>query len=587
MMCETDNKMNYPDPIRQRKKYTILDEGWEFSLDKENWKTIHVPFCPQSQLSGIGYTDFIRQCFYRKTFQYKKNEECIMLHFGAVDYQAVVYVNKNYVGTHTGGYTPFAFDITRWLAEGENEIELTVYDANENIAFGKQSYKQNSFGCFYTRTTGIWQTVWLEYIPDKHIREFYFYPDIDACAIEVELLTTHCGQYEICVSYEGESVGTAAGSMEYKACVRIPLSQKKLWDLGEGNLYDVEIRFEEDTVWSYFGLRRVEYQGYKFLLNGREVFQKLVLDQGYYPDGLYTAPSEAAMRQDIERGLRLGFNGIRLHQKVFEPKYLYLCDKLGCMVWEEYPGWGIDYSNLDGLGQFLAEWQETLKRDFNHPSIIHWCPLNEVWGDWNAPKKKPDIRFIETVYEFTKRFDATRPCVDVSGGFHGKHTDLYDFHCYESVDKIQEYLERLEKDGILDVPLLSSSGLSTDYCDGQPVQLSEYGGISLRKKQESAQGGEPVNEQAKKNMVCTVNEGAVQSEEAWGYGEGESDAEAFVKRYCELTEMILQYKKLSGYCYTQLYDIEQEVNGFYRYDRSDKLTETQKDQIRECQQKRR
>lgn len=570
----TENS-SFPNPIMQRMHYTIINEGWEFSLDYQDWKKINVPYCPQSMLSGVEYTDFIRQCFYRKTFHYTKQEGKVMLHFGAVDYRTVVFINGHYVGTHTGGFTPFEFDITQWVNEGANAIALTVYDENENIAYGKQSYKKNSFGCFYTRITGIWQTVWLEYIPDEYIREFYFYPDIDACAVGVEMLTTGCGPYEITVLYEDRVVGKVSGHIDYKIETTIPLAERHLWELGQGKLYDVVLKFGDDEVYSYFGLRKVEYQGYKFLLNGKEVFQKLVLDQGYNPTGLYTAPSDEDIQRDIELGIELGFNGVRLHQKVFEPKYLYLCDKAGYMVWGEYPSWGIDYSNLDGLGQFLSEWQEAMKRDFNHPSIVHWCPLNEVWGDWQDVRKKPDIRFIDAVYEFTKTFDNTRPCVDVSGGFHGKNTDLYDFHCYESVDKIKEYLERLEQDGVLEVPLLSSKGISTDYCGNLPVNISEYGGIAL---------GQTQTEQ---NYVCTVNEGAVQSEEAWGYGKGEADGESFVKRHCELTELLLGCEKLSGYCYTQLYDIEQETNGFYYYDRSDKLTPEQKQRIRDCQSSRR
>lgn len=567
----TENMCTFPNPVKRRTNYTIINDGWEFSLDGKNWQSIQVPYCPQSKLSGIGYTDSIRRCFYRKTFSCERNSDRVMLHFGAVDHKTVVTLNGEYVGMHTGGFTPFEFDITPWLREDRNEIELTVYDENENIAFGKQSYKDKSFGCFYTRTTGIWQSVWLEYIPKDYIREFYFYPDIENCAVDVKLLTAGCGQYEITVLFEGKIVGSVTGDVDYKTKVRIPLSEKHLWDIGQGNLYDVVLKFEQDEVHSYFGLRKVEYQGYKFLLNGKEVFQKLVLDQGYYPDGLYTAPSDKDMTRDLELGMRMGFNGVRLHQKVFEPKYLYFCDKAGYMVWGEFPSWGIDYSNLDGLGQFLSEWQEVLKRDFNHPSIVHWCPLNEIWGDWTDPKKKPDIRFVDMVYEFTKSFDDTRPCVDVSGGFHGKKTDLYDFHCYESTEQIKVYLERLEKDSVLEVPLLSQKGLSTDYCEGQPVNISEYGGIAL-------DGGQ--------NSICTCNEGAVQSEEDWGYGKGEADADSFVERYCELTELLMGYKKLSGYCYTQLYDIEQEVNGFYYYDRSDKLTEEQKDRIKECQSKR-
>lgn len=564
--------LDYPNPLMRREEYTLLDDGWEFSMDGHGWQPIRVPFCPQSELSGICYTGFIRSCFYRKTFCCKVSAKRTVLHFGAVDYRAVLYLNGKYVGTHTGGYTPFSFDITPWLQDGENKIELTVYDENKNIASGKQSYKLKSFGCFYTRTTGIWQSVWLESTPKEYIREFYFYPNIDSCSVDVELLTSCSGEYEILVLYDGRPVGCATGSMKYKTRVCIPLEEKHLWDLGQGKLYDVLIRFCSDEVASYFGLRKVEYKDKHFFLNGREVFQKLVLDQGFYPDGIYTAPSKEAMEKDIALGMQLGFNGARLHQKVFEPRFLSLCDRAGYMVWGEFPSWGIDYSNLDGLGQFLAEWQEVLKRDFNHPAIIHWCPLNEVWGDWEDCEKRPDIRFAEIVYEITKRFDSTRPCVDVSGGFHSSSTDVYDFHCYESEEKLKEYLDSLEQKGVLEVPLLSCDGLSSEYA-GQPVILSEYGGSALKNN-------------IQENTVCAVNEGAVQSEKAWGYGRGEEDGDAFVEQYCRQTKILQNCRMLAGYCYTQLYDVEQESNGFYYYDRSDKLTDKQKEKIRSCQQAR-
>ena len=287
------------------------------------------------------------------------------------------------------------------------------------------------------------------------------------------------------------------------------------------------------------------------------------VDEGYYPDGIYTAMLEE-MQKDIDRGLELGFNGARLHQKLFDPQFLYLCDKAGYMVWGEYASWGIDYSNLDGVGQFLKEWQEALKRDFNHPSIVVWCPLNEAWGDWNDARKKRDVRFVNIVYNFTKEFDSTRPCVDVSGGHHGKDTDLYDFHCYEPLPNLKKYLDAFENKNELDVPLLYCKGERRKYKKGLPVNLSECGGYSLSEHESN---------------VDTVNEGAVQSEDAWGYGKGETDANAFVKRYEDLLSLISKYKKLSGFCYTQLYDIEQEQNGFYRYDRSDKLTIEQKRRI--------
>lgn len=564
----------FPNPLKRRTAYIELNDGWEFSFEGERWQPIRVPFCPQSKLSGIGYTDFIERCFYRKKFARPWTQERTVLHFGAVDYRAAVFVNGRYVGAHCGGYTPFEFDITDYLTGEENLLELTVYDENENIPFGKQTYKKQSFGCFYTRTTGIWQPVWLECRPREHIRDFYFFPDVENCVLETELQTNGAGKYQIDVYFDGNCVATHSGEMAYRTRICMPLAEKHLWELGHGRLYDVRLQFENDTVESYFGLRSVDYVGSDFRINGKSVFQRMVLDQGYYPDGIYTAPNEQALRDDIEKGMRLGFNGARLHQKVFDPRYLYECDRAGYMVWGEYPSWGIDYSVLDGLGQLLAEWQETVKRDFNHPSIVLWCPLNEIWGAWSDSRKLPDLRFVDTVYEVTKKLDPTRPCVDVSGGFHGRQTDLYDFHCYESTDKLHTYLERWQTEQVLDVPLLNHGDMTTRYRPGQPVNISECGGFAF---------GE---HEGDKNDVCAVNEGAVQSETDWGYGPRAEDSDGFVRRFGQLVELIQQYPALSGYCYTQLYDVEQETNGFYRYDRSAKLTEVQMDTIRGIQCKR-
>ena len=543
-------------------------DGWEFSFDNVSWQKINVPYCPQSKLSGIGYTDFIPVCYYRRNFKVNFGEKRCVLHFGAVDYRSIVYINGQYAYMHVGGFTPFEVDITDFCKDGENELFLTVFDENKDMPFGKQSWKKNSFGCFYTRTTGIWQPVWIEYVHENRVKAFYFYPDVKNVCVTVDLETTGVGKYEIDVLFDGEKVGQVSGNIRYREKVDVRLNKKMLWSIAQGNLYDVKIRFEQDEVYSYFGLREVCYDGYKFLLNGEEVFQKLVLDQGYNPDGIMTPLSVEMMQRDIDLGRALGFNGVRLHQKVFDPRTLYLCDKAGYMVWGEFPSWGLDYSNMDSIGRFLSEWQETIKRDFNHPSIVIWCPINEAWGDWIDPTKKRDIRTVEIAYEFTKKLDTTRPCVDTSGGHHGTKTDLFDFHCYESIDKIKTYLDVLEKDGILDVPLLYSDNKEKSRYNGKlPVNISECGGIPFGCKNAGKE-------------TETVNEGAVLSEESWGYGKGETDGDAFVRRYKELMDLIFSCKKLSGMCYTQLYDLEQEQNGFYNYDRTDKLTEKQKAEIR-------
>lgn len=559
-------------PLFAREKVQDLDGEWLFSFDNVVWQTIRVPFCPQSDLSGIGRKDFFDCCYYKRSFTVNCDGNLAILHFGAVDYFAEVYVNAKFVCSHTGGFTPFEADITKFCRDGENELYILVRDCNRDIPFGKQSWKENSFGCFYTRTTGIWQSVWIEYAPEKRVKEFYFTPNVGNRSVTVDLITTDEGSYKIDVFLHDNLVGSAGGTMSFRENIVVPLDEEALWEAGKGELYEVKITFCSDEVYSYFGLREVKYDGYKFLLNGKEIFQKLVLDQGYYPDGIYTAPNVEAMQNDIRIASELGFNGARLHQKVFDPKFLYLCDKAGYMVWGEFPSWGVDFSTMQFAGRFLTEWQEAIKRDFNHPCIVTWCPLNEVWGDWENPKKKRDVRFVDTVYEFTKKLDPTRPCIDVSGGHHGHKTDLFDFHCYEPIEKIKQYLTELEEKDKIDVPLLYCEGDDEPrFSGGVAVNFSECGGISF---------GQSTLRQSE------VNECVVQSTESWGYGNGENNGDGFIRRYEELMAAIFSSRKISGFCYTQLYDIEQEQNGFYKYDRSDKLTEKQKAEIRRINSRR-
>lgn len=556
------NRLDYPNPIFIRKQTELFNDGWLISYDDCGYRSINVPFSPESELSGIGKTGIIFHSRYKKSFFVESIVERTVIHFGAVDYRCDLIVNDVYVGSHVGGYTPFEFDITDYLVVGENTVLLNVFDKEQRRApTGKQTHKDKSFGCFYTRTTGIWQNVWLEYVPTARIKKFFFYPDADNSLLGVDLITNGVGKCSVSVSYGGKTVGAFSGEIEYRKYIEIPLTEKHLWEVGKGDLYDVTIKFVNDEVSSYFGLRSVGYSGLDFLMNGKKVYQKLVLDQGFYPDGGYTAPTDADMKKDIDIALSLGFNGARLHQKVFDPKFLYLCDKAGYMVWGEFPSWGVDYSSLDFLGRFIDEWTQVLTRDFNHPSIVMWCPLNEVWGTWEDDREKRDVRFIENVYAFTKSFDRTRPCVDVSGGHHGRHTDLFDFHDYNAPEDLKKCLEKLDTNGELNVEHLYEDESKEKYIDGTPVILSECGGKTIA--------------DSKCFSHIALNECAVTAEDAWGYGNGASNGEEFVKYYKNLIATIKSSKKLSGFCYTQLYDVEQEQNGFFRYDRSAKLTDEQ------------
>ena len=557
----------FPNPQFERKNWINLNGEWDFQIlspIKSEKLKILVPFCPESKSSGIEYKDFIRTCEYSRDFfvELVKGQR-IILHFDAVYYETVVLINGKNIGRHFGGYTPFSFDITDFVKNGSNNLTVIVNsDLTANQPSGKQSRKPYSYGCFYTRTTGIWQTVWLEYVPEKYVNYIKYYPNIENSSVDVEVNVCDEGQIKIDVFYEGKQVGTVEDYIVWKGIYTIKLSEKHLWEPGKGRLYDVKLTYEQDEVDSYFGLREVKFEGMNFLLNGKPVFQSFVLDQGYYPNGVYTPENDAERLIDINNAIALGFNGSRLHQKVFEPRYLYLCDKLGYMVWGEFASWGIKYDNLDALGTFISEWTAVIERDFNHPCIITWCPLNETWRDLQDDRKTRSVRFIDSVYQVTKALDKTRPCVDVSGGYHGHATDLYDFHCYESYENIKTYLDNLSQKGELFVPLLyDKDEKELFYVKGQPVNVSEFGGIQFAKDK-------------KLSNVKSVNEGAVESTESWGYGDGATDENSFVERYKNLVELIKSYKEISGFCYTQLYDVEQEENGFFTYDRKCKLSKS-------------
>lgn len=570
-------RLEYPNPQFERKDFEILNGQWAFEIDNDfsgfkrdlfNKKlsdVIEVPFSPESELSGINYKGFINACWYKKEFVLtrEKLEKRVTINFGAVDYIASIYINKKYVGYHKGGYSSFSIDITDYVSEGVNEVIVYVLDDTKgNIPSGKQSSKETSYGCFYTRVTGIWQTVYLEFTPKIYIKSVKYYPNIKDASVDIEIITSDTGILNVEIYHENTLVGEKNGLMiERKKRFNMKLSKKVLWELGKGGLYDVKFTYNDDQVKSYFGLREVKYDKTQFLLNGKSVFQRLVLDQGYYKKGIYTAETVDEMAQDIKNSMALGFNGARLHQKVFEPLFLSLCDKMGYMVWGEYPSWGVRYSDLNAIGTVLGEWREVVERDFNHPSIVTWCPLNETWEDLDDVKKVRDVRFVDTMYEFTKIMDPTRPCVGVSGGFHGTKTDLYDFHCYDKFDGLKKHVDNLNEHDTLTLSVQEPTNVKD-----QPVNVSEYGGVAFGKNVESVEPSISVLKTS-----------------AWGY-ETASNEEIFVNEYIQSTKMLLNSPKLSGFCYTQLYDVEQEQNGFYDYDRKLKISDESLQKIVECNQ---
>lgn len=555
---------DHPQPQFERTDWQSLNGGWEFGFDKAARRlplsrsfddagkrlrggfplNINVPFCPESRLSGIGFTGFISTARYRKTVSIKSGRR-VFLVVGAADYQTFIYINGKPAGRHRGGYTTFKTDITELVKDGENEIVILCEDETRNalIPSGKQSDRKNSYSCSYTRTTGIWGSVWLEYAPlERFIKQIRFYPNERDSSCDALFELSGSGRLCIKVKYDGKEVFHAERDcLKNSEAVHIKLNETHLWEPGHGRLYTVEASFGGDTVNSYFGLRSCGMDSQAFLLNGKRVFQRLVLDQGYFKDGIYTAKNDEELRRDIELSMALGFNGARLHQKVFDPRFLYFCDLYGYLVWGEYASWGIDYSNPAALGEFLPQWLEAVERDFNHPSIIGWCPFNETW---NYRGKKQRDELILGVYLATKAADPTRPCIDTSGNFHIK-TDIYDVHDYRpETEDFRKSYEALEHGELYEHVLLDNP--DRQKYGGEPVFISEYGGIKW------------------------IGDSSIK---AWGYGGDVKSEEEFSERYTGLTEAITSNPHIFGFCYTQLYDVEQEQNGLYTYERKQKFSD--------------
>lgn len=551
-------RKEHPNPQFERADWENLNGEWEFEIDKsqsgearklfEKEKLdgkIIVPFCPESKLSGVGDTDFLNSVWYKRNINVKNKENLIFLHIGACDYFTTVYINGKKVGTHQGGYTSFSFDITEYVNIGENSIVIHAQDDHRSVSQpgGKQSSEYHSYGCYYTRTTGIWQTVWLEFVPKTHIKSIKYYPDAKNGKLHIKASVN--GKSSFCAKayYEGREVGsTSSDSFDDNIDLTLDLTEKHLWEVGNGRLYDLELTYGEDSVKSYFGLRNVCLDGYKFLINGKSVFQRTVLDQGFYPDGIYTAPSEEDFIKDIQISLDAGFNGARLHEKVFEPRFLYHCDRMGYLVWGEYANWGFNHTDPSLLSIFINEWTEAMERDFNHPAIIGWAPFNETWNR-NGSSQSDDM--IKTVYNTTKLLDSTRPCIDTSGNFHVV-TDIFDFHDYcQNVEEFAGYMKKLESENVLiDQVERRPDCKGRQKYKGEPVFASEYGGI-------------------KWDIETDI--------ESWGYGNAPKTEEEFIERYKGLTETLLNNSKILGFCYTQLYDVEQEKNGLYTYSRKPKF----------------
>ncbi len=583
-------RSEYPRPQFARPDWLCLNGEWQFEadqgdsgihrglLERELKDSITVPFCPESELSGIADHDYYNAVWYRRQASIPAAwaGKRVLLHFQAVDYDSTVWVNGVEVGRHRGGFSPFSCDLSG-VAEAGDEITI-VLRARDNEQSpqprGKQARDYGPQGAIYVRTTGVWQSVWLEPVPAIALRRPRITPDLANQTFRLEQPITGNAPGLRLRATLSDSVGEVASaecSAEYDLSPRldlpVPDERLRLWQPGDGQLYDLEIALIDgegnviDSASSYAGMRAISIDGMAIKINGKTVFQRLVLDQGYYPDGIMTAPSDAALREDIELSMAAGFNGARLHQKVFEERFLYHADQLGYLVWGEFGDWGCGgFGPLDGEHQkpgpdYIAQWLECMERDYSHPSIVGWCPLNETWQTLTDRLTQLDDVTVG-LYLATKAMDGTRPVLDTSGYSHRvAGADVYDSHDYTQdpdtfrarhagLAQGEPYLNDATGWGLPE-RMVGNIRWSIPW-RGQPYFVSEFGGIWW-------------------------NPDVQEGEDSWGYGERPRDLDEFYDRFEKLCAILLDDVNMFGYCYTQLTDIYQEQNGVYKFDRGQKF----------------
>lgn len=570
----------HPRPDFMRDTYLNLNGEWQFAFDDANagldeqWylpeheldRRITVPFCYQCERSGIGPTDAIHPVlWYRRNFTLPEDMrgKPLRLCFGAVDYRAAVYVNGKLVGSHEGGYTPFSFDISRYIQPDENDLCLRVEDYPDcTQPRGKQYWREGLMGCWYTPVSGVWQTVYLENTGDAPLRYVHVTPDVDRlqCAVSLELPVAEPLECELEFTYNGEPWKRVTVPFATRTAI-IPVDMTRhggldpvpLWSPDQPALFELSVRLlregrEVDHVRTYFGMRKIEVVDGVVYLNNCPLYQRLVLDQGYWPDTLLTPPSDEALQTDLRMTKALGYNGARKHQKVEDPRYYYWADHMGVLVWGEVPSpYDACDASVRGVAQTLAEF---IERDYNHPCIITWVPINESWGFQQIRTSSKQQAAARMLYQLCKTYDGTRLC-SVNDGWEQVETDICALHDYADTPEVlalhfasREQLERHAADW------------RACYARGvmptgkEALMLTEYGGIA---------------------MDSVGLRGKLSGMETWGYHDKVSGEEAFFERFGKLHEAVRNIPECQGYCYTQLTDVLQEINGLLTPQRAPKV----------------
>ena len=567
-------KMASPRPDFYRRGWKSLNGAWKFAFDdknigiREGWQNGHayereitVPFCYQSRKSGIGETEGHPCLWYERDFSWEEQAEDarLWLNFGAVDYEAVVWINGRWAGSHRGGHTPFSVEITPFVSRADKTARVTVmcrdsYDTAQPR--GKQHWNIETDRCWYTATSGIWQNVWMEITGPRRMEHVRLIPLPDQGEVRVKISFAEpdvCGEVRWKLKFEGGEIGTGAVAVKGKRPEFIIAVRQEdpidntvhLWSPEKPVLYDLELEYLEgasacDRVETYFGMRTIEVKENHVLLNHFPLYQRLVLDQGYWPDSLMTPPDGEALLKDLEMVRAMGFNGVRKHQKIEDPVFLYLADHMGILVGEEMPS-NYEFCQ-EGMDALLHEYGEVIARDCNHPCIITWVPFNESWGIRNVLFDREQQHFAETFYHYTKALDPYR-LVSTNDGWEAVKADFVGIHDYESDGEVLAEKFR-DMEALMGWTAVGKMVLSEGRSyGGEPVFLSEFGGIAM--------------EDGKK--------------ESWGYNEKAAGPEAFAERLSKLTGAVNRIGGLAGFCYTQLTDVEQETNGLLYADRTPKM----------------
>ncbi len=556
-----EEKGSYPRPDFIRTDYISLCGEWDFAFDDDEKfnncsltpdRKITVPFPYQSTLSGVEDSSYHPVMWYERVFEIKENqkEKTALLKFGAVDHRADVWINGSYAGGHTGGYTPFTLDITDLLVSGENIITVKAEDRNDpSYLRGKQIWEGEPEGCFYTQVSGIWQEVWIEFTDGYYITSLSFNSDFDALRVDAELTFNKAVSGTVELKVEKENFDTFVMIQTVKgnkakltvnfADYGIKDNKKINWSPARPNLFDVKAVLKTDkgtadTVYGYFGFRKFEAKGNKLYLNNSQYFLRMVLNQGYWSDGIYRPENGEAYKKDIELALDCGFNGMRMHQKIEDPKFYYYADLLGMPVCAELPSF-YEFTQ-SACGEALGTVTEFIARDKSHPCIIAWVIFNETWGLRKYIADAKEQAFAKSLYHLCKSLDGSRPVSTNDGWENPEETDVITVHDYRAFsEKMTAYYS--------DPAFLESGSARTGHpymipgekYKGQPILITEYGGKRI-------------------------------NEELFG----EERSFKLIEEIRTDTQAILKIKDLCGYCYTQLTDVYQENNGIYDMNRNPK-----------------